>query len=226
MSAIPSNYGPRLEPAAASDESIQRVHGVLLGQKPQPEPGGYTLAPLALLGFMSTLILFGCIFMVHNRGGFHPLILHGHIDPAAISNGPPPPLPLDQQILKGKALYALTCLQCHGPEGKGAPGLFPPIASSDIVAGNEERLIRILLHGLKDPIKLNGETQAYSNKMPSLLAAPHNYNDLKIAYVLTYVRQDFGNKAAPVTVDRVKEVHEQTKARAGEWTFAELPSTP
>jgi mono/diheme cytochrome c family protein len=223
MSAIPSATDPRLEPAAASDESIQRVHGALLGQKPEPEPGGYTLAPLALLGFMSALILFAGIFMVHNSGGFSPLVQNGLIDPAQIGNGP---VVLDnaQIVARGRSLYIATCLQCHGPEGKGSPGAYPPLAGVDLVTGSEERLVRILLQGLKDPIKLNGVEQAYPNKMPSLIIAPHNFSDAKIAQVATFIRQEWGNQAPPVSEEKVREIREQTKSRTTEWTFGELPA--
>jgi mono/diheme cytochrome c family protein len=228
MSASPSNYGPRLEPAAASDESIQRVHGALLGQKPQPEPGGYSLAPLALLGFMSALILFGCIFLVHNRGGFSPLVQNPHVDPAAIGKGKVE-LTLPEIIKRGASLYAQECFKCHQPTGLGSPGLYPPLAGSDIVTGNEERLVRIVLHGLKDPFKLNGAEVTFPNKMPNfapVAGSPNtfNWNDEKISYVLTYIRQEWGNQAAPVTAEKVKEVHAATAERKSEWTFGELPA--
>lgn len=228
MSAVPSHLGPRLEPAAASDESIQRVHGALLGQKPQPEPGGYSLAPLALLGFMSALILFGCIFLVHNRGGFSPLVQNRHVDPATIGHVKVE-LPLPEIIKNGAKLYALECVKCHQATGAGAPGAYPPLAGSDIVTGNEERLVRIVLHGLKDSFKLNGADVMFPNKMPNFSpvagsANTFNWSDEKISYVLTYIRQEWGNQAAPITADRVKEIHAATADRKAEWTFGELPT--
>jgi mono/diheme cytochrome c family protein len=51
----------------------------------------------------------------------------------------------------------------------------------------------------------------------------YNFTDEKIAYVLTYVRQEWGNSAPPVTPEQVKEI--RTKAAAGRsspWTSAEL----
>lgn len=228
MSASPEPFGSRLEPAAASDESIQRVHGALLGQKPEPEPGGYSLAPLALLGFMSALILFGCIFMVHNSGGFSPLVYHGHINPKATDIGPVI-LPPDEIVKRGRSLYTQTCLQCHQATGLGSPGAYPPLAGSDLVTGGEERLIRILLHGFKDPFKLNGTEVSYPNKMPNFAPVSgsqftYNWSDEKISYVLTYIRQEWGNQAPPITAEKVKEIHKATADRKGEWTFGELPA--
>ncbi len=229
MSSIPSSLGPRLESAAASDDSIQRVHAGLLGQKPEPEPGGYALAPLALLGLMSALILGCCIFFVRNRGGFDPLVYNGRIDPKSAANTSAALTP-EKIIANGKAIYGLSCIQCHGPEGKGQPSLFPPLAGSDWANGSEDRVIRILLHGLKDPIKVKTVDStldfASSNKMPSLLAPPYGYSDAKISFVLTYVRQAFGNNAPPITAEKVTAVREEIAAHKGEFTQADLLAVP
>ena len=223
MSAPFSDHDPRLESAAVSDDSVQRVHARLLQEKPQPEPGGYAFAPLMLLGFMSGLILFCCIFLVHNRGGFDPLVYNGQIDPKASSNVSVE-LTVPEMIAKGQSAYAQTCIQCHGPAGLGQPGAFPPLAGSEWVNGSEERLIRVLLHGLKDQIAVKGEAFTSSNKMPAFSAAPYLWKDDKIAYALTYVRQAFGNTSGPVSVDKVKEIHAATADRKSEWTQAELPA--
>ncbi len=228
MSAIPSNSDPRLEAAAASDDSIQRVHAGLLHTKPEPEPGGYALAPLLLLGLMSGLILGCCIFFVQNRGAFDPLVYNGHLNTKPGEG--PVVLPPEQIIAKGKSLYAQTCIQCHMADGKGVPGKYPPLAGSDIVNGSEDRVIRILLHGLKDPITLNGATFTTSEKMPpfgpGMPGGLYNYSDAKISYVLSYVRSDFGNKSALVEESKVTEVHKQVAARTTSWTMSELPASP
>ncbi len=223
MSSIPSHYDPCLEPAAASDDSIQRVHGRLLSDKPQPEPGGFAYGPLMLLGFMSGLILFCCIYLVHNRGGFDPLVYNGHIDPKAAS-GLPVELTVPEMIAKGQSLYSVTCIQCHGAAGLGQPGAFPPLAGSDWVNGSEERVVRVVLHGLKDPITVKGEQFTSSNKMPALANPPYTYKDTQISYVLTYVRQAFGNTSGPIMPAKVTEIRAASADRKSEWTQAELPA--
>ena len=40
------------------------------------------------------------------------------------------------------------CFTCHQPTGLCLPGQFPPLAGSDWVLGNKERLIKITMHGL------------------------------------------------------------------------------
>jgi mono/diheme cytochrome c family protein len=227
MSEIPSEFDSSLEPAGASDESIQRVHAELLHTKPEPEPGGYALTPLLLLGFMSGLILACCIFFVHNRGGFNSLVYNGQLSGEVTEPKGPTPLPVI--IARGKSLYTQTCVQCHQATGLGVPLSYPPLAGSDIVQGDPERLVRIVLQGLKDPIMVNGVPFVTPNKMPAfspVAAGLYNWSDLKISYVLTYIRQDFGNKADPITADDVTAIHAKVADRKGEWTWKELPASP
>ena len=103
-------------------------------------------------------------------------------------------------IHPGKAIYDENCLTCHQADGKGVPGMNPPIAKTDWVLGDKTRLINVILKGLKTPVNINGQT--YHNPMPS-----HAFlSDTDIANVLTYIRSNFGNKASAVTAEEVKMV--------------------
>lgn len=97
----------------------------------------------------------------------------------------------------GKAIYDEYCLTCHQADGKGVPGMNPPLVKTDWVLGDKNRLITVLLKGLKTPVTINGQT--YRNPMPS-----HDFlSDTEIAHVLTYIRSSFGNKASVVTPEEV-----------------------
>ena len=230
MSTPPNQTAPHVEQSGASDESLQAVHAALLHHNPEPKEG-YSLLPLGVLGFMSTMIFVCCIYFVHNRGGFNPLVTDGRLNP---SSGPVDVKPTDAQIVaKGKSLFNQTCIQCHMATGLGSPPLYPPLAGSDWVNGNEERIIRVVLDGLKDPIDLNGAKFTTSNNMPNFSAIPgtaytFNYSDEKISYVLSYVRQEWGNKAPIVTADAVKAIHALPGVadRKTPWTQAELLAIP
>lgn len=100
----------------------------------------------------------------------------------------------------GKKVYDSTCLVCHMANGKGVPGMFPPLVETDWVTGDKDRLIRITIQGLSGKIEVNGVT--YNSIMPP---NPH-LSDQEVADVLTYIRQNFGNDADEVTIDEVKEV--------------------
>ncbi len=112
---------------------------------------------------------------------------------------------------KGKEIYGREgfCATCHQPDGKGltASG-FPPLTGTKWVTGNEERLIKLVLKGLLGPIEVNG--QKYPGQVP-MTPFGGLLNDEEVAAVLTYVRNSFGNKAAPVKPGQVKSVRAATR---------------
>src|SRR5690606_4108380 len=64
-----------------------------------------------------------------------------------------------KQFLAGKEIYGREgfCGTCHQVDGKGLESSgFPPLAGNDWVQGDEERLIKIVLHGLYGPIEVAG----------------------------------------------------------------------
>lgn len=103
-------------------------------------------------------------------------------------------------IERGKKVYENTCLACHQVNGGGVPGMNPPLKKTKFVLGDKKALIGIVLKGLDKEIEVNGET--YSNTMPSFAAL----SDKEIADVLTYVRNNFGNKASQVKEAEVKKL--------------------
>ena len=119
----------------------------------------------------------------------------------------------------GKLVYDALCLNCHQPEGKGLPGIYPSIAASDWAGGDPQRLIKMLLHGLTGPIQVNGQE---FKQLAILPMPPMGLNDQQMADVLSYVRANFSNKAPAVTPDQVKAVRDATSERAAFWTAGEL----
>ena len=122
----------------------------------------------------------------------------------------------DDQMMRGAAVYARTCIACHQPTGMGLPPVFPPIANAPIVVGNPELPIKFILQGLMGPITVGGTT--YNSMMPPVAGV----SDGDIADVLTYVRQSFGNQGNPVSADQVKAVRAATAGRTAMWNTAEL----
>ncbi|MES2595061.1 MAG: PVC-type heme-binding CxxCH protein [Verrucomicrobiota bacterium] len=118
----------------------------------------------------------------------------------------------------GKVVYDALCLNCHQPEGKGLPGVYPSIAESDWVNGNPARLIKIVLHGLSGPIQVNG---AVFTQLAPIPMPPMGLDDQQMADVLTYVRSEFGNKSPAVTPSQVKAIRASTQ-RTTFWTEPEL----
>ena len=115
----------------------------------------------------------------------------------------------------------MACLPCHQPEGKGLPGVYPPLAGSEWVRGDAARLIRILLHGLGGPITVAGQSfglRPDAIVMPSL----GGLTDEQIADVLTHVRSDYGEKAGDVPADEVKKMRSANPNRETPWSVEEL----
>lgn len=112
--------------------------------------------------------------------------------------------PIDPALLElGKSKY-ITCAACHGQNGEGGP-IGPPLANSEWVTGPVSNLIRIQLRGLQGEITVNGVTYNFPAPM-----APLSYQtDEEIAAVLTYVRNNFGNKAPAVKPEQVKALRSE-----------------
>jgi glucose/arabinose dehydrogenase/mono/diheme cytochrome c family protein len=107
------------------------------------------------------------------------------------------------KVVGGEKLYVDYCSACHQGNGKGDAARFPPLAATSWVTGNKTKLIQVILNGLEGSINVNGKT--YTGTMPK-----HNFlSDAEIADVLTYVRQNFGNKASTVTRDEVNAIREK-----------------
>ena len=79
------------------------------------------------------------------------------------------------------------------------------------------RIIRIVLNGAAGPFVVNGAQ--YNNVMVPWRDA---LSDDDIAAVLTYIRNDWGNKSPAVTPAQVKVIRDATKDKAGSWTMEEL----
>ncbi len=124
----------------------------------------------------------------------------------------------EQQVLfdSGKQTFAGLCAACHQPTGKGLEGLAPPLVDSEWVNGDPDRIVKVIMHGLRGPIKVKGV--AYSYDMP----AAGFLTDEQIAGVLTYIRREWDHEAAPVTLDLVQKIRAETKGRTDAWTEPEL----
>ena len=125
----------------------------------------------------------------------------------------------DQKLVKqGSVIFKEYCASCHGADGQGlaiggGAAAAPSLVKNADVNGSPDKLIKILLHGLTGPI--NGKT--YNSMMPPVAG-----DDQYIASVLSYIRNDLGNKAHAVRPDRVKKVREETADRNEPWTKEEL----
>ncbi len=223
----PSNSDPRIDQAAASDESLLAAHEKLLGKKPD-DRAHYRLLPLNLLFVFSGLIFFAGTYLNRYSGHFDPHIYNEHALPhkgEAVAAALTP----EQVIEKGKKLFNnAACNTCHQVTGLGQPGVYPPLAGSEWVQGSEERVIRIVLYGLQGKVTVKGADFNTGVQMPSfgkVAGSGFNWSDDKIAAVLSYVRQEWGNTAGPITTEQVTAIH-QKEGDHKAWTSDELMKLP
>lgn len=216
MSA-PNEKDPRIDQPGASDDSLQDVHGALLREKPEPGEGAVPI-PLLLLGLIGGLVFFAGTYLGRYSGNFDPLVYNEEAGNGGGATAGPAAAP--DPIAVGKRLFAQNCATCHQATGQGLPGVYPPLAGSEWANGNPEAVGRILLHGLSGPLEVHGAT--YNGAMPSFGPLGSNWKDDRIAAVLTYIRQEWGNKAAPVTPEQIAAIRAASASRNKAWTAAEL----
>ncbi|PZX52064.1 DUF7133 domain-containing protein [Algoriphagus chordae] len=132
---------------------------------------------------------------------------------------------LDEQALiqfaEGRQKFLVTCAGCHGSDGGGATRMGPPLVDSDWVLGDERRLSMILLHGLEGPIEVSGITYDAPDILP-VMPAHSTMDDASIAAILTYIRNEWGNQAAPVSRRTVGKIRLTTQGRVYPWKAEEL----
>ena len=117
----------------------------------------------------------------------------------------------------GAEMYMTRCMSCHQMNGRGVPGVFPPLTGAEWVTGDKGRLIRIVIGGLTGEVTV--ENEIYSGAMPpwgSFL------DDKQMSDLLTYIRASWGNQASAVSPEDVSKVRAATKERREPWTAAEL----
>ena len=136
--------------------------------------------------------------------------------PAAVLAQPTSPLKGEAMKLytKGAEVYQREghCITCHQENGLGLPAAqFPPLAGTEWVNGDPQRLIKLTLHGLFGPIEVKGK--AYPGLVP--MTPFKGLSDKEIASVLTYVRNTFGNRASAISPAMVADVREATSELKG-----------
>ena len=115
-----------------------------------------------------------------------------------------PPSRVDPSAMRaGSAIFSDACTACHLANGRGQPGLFPPLPGSSVAQQQDPTgVIRLILAG--------GRT-APTASQPGFQSMPSfawKLTDQQVADVATYMRNSWGNRAPPV------EAHQVSKLRA------------
>jgi mono/diheme cytochrome c family protein len=178
---------------------------------------------LWLLAVIMGMMFFGGMFLLANSGGFQVDVYDANRVSWSGGGGGPAAAP-DPMVL-GKRVFSQYCAVCHHPNGEGVGGQFPPLVGSEWVLAQDwhgdNHLVKVVLHGLGGPVTVKGKP--FNNQM-----APWGkvLKDEQIAAVLTYIRNEWGNKAPPISTEFVAKVREETKDRTTPWTQKDLQAIP
>ena len=121
-----------------------------------------------------------------------------------------------RQFKEGEVLYQQICMACHQIHGNGQQYLAPPLAGSEWVLESEQQLIAIVVDGVMGPIEVMGKTYTAPEIQPMMPGLRHNadISDEDLAAMMTYVRNAWGNGAAPVSPEAVTRYRQSVGARA------------
>jgi mono/diheme cytochrome c family protein len=201
--------------------NVRDVHGAILREKDDPRDG-YEPIPLWLVSAFMALVFWAGAYLAFNSGGFQSDVYNptqvSWTGGGGVAKGPPDPM------VVGKRLFTANCVACHQATGQGVAGQFPTLVGSEWVIGGDwhgdNHLVKILLHGLQGPIQVKGNT--YNGAMPPW----KQLKDDQIAMILTYIRNEWGNSAPPITAEQVAKVREETAAQTEPYTQNQLKAIP
>lgn len=97
-------------------------------------------------------------------------------------------------LARGNELYGQHCASCHGDDGQGVADIYPALAGNRAVTlASPNNLVQIIRHGGFMP------TTAGNPRPFGMPPYGQVLNDQDIAAVATFIRQSWGNAAAPVS---------------------------
>ena len=99
---------------------------------------------------------------------------------------------------QSEKLYQKHCMNCHGEYGKGLKQLYPPLAGSDFMKENKNKLACIIRYGLNDKIMVN--EIIYHHPMPG----NKNLSEVDIVNIINYINQSWGNSEEFISLKTVK----------------------
>lgn len=167
--------------------------------------------PKVVMGMVLALVVWAVSYIfIEQAGG--DVALGDQRDPAALTAG----AGAAPGAANGAQVFAARCVACHQANGQGLAGVFPPLAGSPWVTGDPALAAQIVLRGLTGPVDVLGTT--YNGVMPSFAG---QLSDDELAAVLTHVRGQWGNAAAPVSAAVVGAARTLSAAHTDPWRGTE-----
>ncbi len=206
---------------------ITEVHASIAREHAEPRAGTMPI-PTWLGALCAGALCWAGIYVGIFHGGFNANVYNEYeSNPSAFfplpkgqqgDSGPAVELPLAEL---GAKIYS-NCIGCHQASGMGNAAV-PPLGGSEYVDGpefNEKRIVAILLKGLQGPVTVTGKP--FNGQMP----AWESLKPRQIAGVITYVRQNFGNKGGEITEEQVKAAKKAFSSQTKPWTIEQIKEIP
>jgi mono/diheme cytochrome c family protein len=207
-------------------EDVQQVHAAIQREKREPRVG---LEPLSLwlIAIYGLAIFFGGAYLGRYSGdfsgnGLDPLGGAPHSKKSVSGPGGGGPTQELSQADRGKKIFSANCATCHQMTGTGVAGQYPPLAGSEYVNGGTRRLGMIVLKGLQGPLTVKGAMFGSAVMQPW----ETTLTDAKIADVLTFIRQEWGNKGGPVVPAQIAALRKELATHSASFTEPDLKAVP
>jgi mono/diheme cytochrome c family protein len=223
----PSDSVPRRRQGMdyGESEDVQKVHAAIQREKQEPRVG---LEPLSLwlIGIYALAIFFGGAYLGRFSGSFSGDSLDPGLVPVAKKGGGQNQGTQQTTELtpaeRGKKVFMANCAVCHQASGLGSQSQgYPPLAGSEITNGGSRRAAMVVMKGLQGPVTVKGQ------KYGSAVMQPwETLGDQKVADVLTYERQEWGNHGGPVTKEQIAALRKELANHPASFTEPDLESVP
>ncbi len=207
-------------------QEVQDTHAAIQREKLEPRAG---LEPLSLwlIALYGLAVFFGGAYLGRYSGdfsgdGLDPLGGAQRSKKTGAAGAAATQVAELSPADRGKKIFSANCATCHQMTGLGVAGQYPPLAGSEIVNGGTRRPAMIVLKGLTGPLTVKGQHFGSAVMQPW----EKTLNDQKIADVLTFVRQEWGNTGGPVSPEQISALRKELAGRADSWTEPDILAVP
>lgn len=106
---------------------------------------------------------------------------------------------------QGRILYENFCQNCHMQDGTGLKSVIPSLKNSEYLLNNQDKLVCLIRHGLKDTIITNNKT--FVQSMPGSLKLTQG----DITNIINYINNAWGNNYGIIRYEDVLKQFESCR---------------
>lgn len=111
-------------------------------------------------------------------------------------------LPFDDNRTNGLKIFKGYCAACHGIDGRGQKNVAPSLTDSEVLAGPEKEIARIILHGYKN------KSDLYQMQMPAYINDP-NMSNKNISDVINYLLSTYAKRWGNIKEEEIEKLRQE-----------------